>query len=163
MLRSLNSGVSAMQQFQSRMDVIGNNIANVNTTGFKGARVDFSDALSQTLRGAGPGGSMQIGTGVGTSAITNQFIQGAIANTNSQTDLAISGNGFFIVRDAQSGAEYATRAGEFYRDDSGYLVTSTGLRVQGFSDACLTTRGDVQIDTTGTPPASAGASIASFN
>src|SRR5437762_3222888 len=108
MLRSLDSGVSAMEQFQQQMDVIGNNVANVNTTGFKGARVDFADALSQTLQGPGPGGSMQVGTGVRTSSITNQFIQGAITQTGSQNDMAISGNGFFVVRDSTSGAEYVT-------------------------------------------------------
>ena len=139
-----------MQQFQGRMDVIGNNIANVNTTGFKGARVDFQDALSQTLGSAG-GSPMQIGTGVGTSSITNQFIQGAISQTGKVTDMAVSGDGFFVVRDAASNAEYATRDGAFSLDTSGYLVNSAGMRVQGFSDAGLTTRGDIQIDNVGAP------------
>ncbi len=134
-----------MQQFQQRMDVIGNNIANVNTTGFKGARIDFADSFSQSL-GAGSGISKQIGTGVGTAAISNQFIQGAITNTGSPTDLAISQEGFFVVEDSISGAQFATRDGAFRRDDDGYLVTSGGLRVQGFSDSALTTRGDVRID-----------------
>src|SRR5437667_11876818 len=102
MLRSLNSGVSAMQQFQQEMDVIGNDIANVDTTGFKSARVDFADQLSQTLRGTGADGSMQIGTGVGTNSISNQFSQGVINRTGSQTDLAVSGQGFFIVEEPTS-------------------------------------------------------------
>jgi flagellar hook protein FlgE len=146
MLRSLNSGVSAMQQFQQSMDVIGNNIANVNTTGFKGARIDFADTFSQTLSSTGGGVQMQIGTGVGTSSISNEFIQGAISSTGKPTDLAVSGNGFFVVRDTLSDASYATRDGSFHLDANGYLVSSGGMRVQGFSDSGLTTRGDIQID-----------------
>jgi flagellar hook protein FlgE len=135
-----------MRQFQERMDVIGNNVANVNTTGFKSARVDFAETFSQKL-GAGTGGiPMQIGTGVGTSAITNQFIQGAISRTGTPTDIAISGGGFFVVRDSVSGAQFATRDGAFRLDESGYLVTSgSALRVQGFTDSALSARGDVRI------------------
>ncbi len=146
-----------MQQFQQRMDVIGNNIANVNTTGFKGARVDFEDALSQTLGGGAGGIPMQVGTGVGTSAITNQFIQGAISQTGKATDMAVSGDGFFVVRDVVNDSEYATRDGAFHLDTSGYLVNGSGMRVQGFSDAGLTTRGDLQIDNTGAPGGSTSA------
>lgn len=161
MLRSLNSGVSAMQQFQQEMDVIGNNIANVNTTGFKGARVDFADALSQTLQGNGAGGLVQVGNGVATDSVTNQFIQGPISTTGSPTDLAISGQGFFLVRNPTDGDTFATRAGNFQIDGNGYLVTTTGMRVQGYSDAGLTTIGDIQIDNTGAPGGST-ASIKSF-
>lgn len=135
-----------MQQFQQRMDVIGNNIANVNTTGFKGARIDFADAFSQKLGGSNAGVSMQIGTGVGTNAVSNQFIQGAISATGVATDLAVSGSGFFVVRDTLSNADYATRDGSFRLDDAGYLVTNDGLRVQGFNNRQLTTRGDILID-----------------
>jgi flagellar hook protein FlgE len=149
MLRSLDSGVSAMEQFQQQMDVIGNNLANVNTTGFKGARVDFADALSQTLQGPGPGGSIQVGTGLSTSAIANQFEQGAITQTGGPNDLAISGNGFFEVKDPVTGATYVTRAGDFNVDTNGYLVTSTGMRVQGYSDTGLSTIGDIKLDNNG--------------
>jgi flagellar hook protein FlgE len=134
-----------MQQFQQQMDVIGNNIANVNTTGFKGARIDFEDAFSQTLSTGSGGASMQVGTGVGTSAISNQFIQGAITNTGNNADLAITRNGFFVVRDALNDSDFATRDGSFHIEN-GFLVNSSGLRVQGFSDSALTTRGDVVID-----------------
>jgi flagellar hook protein FlgE len=150
MLRSLSSGVSGLQEFQQRLDVIGNNIANVNTNGFKEGRVDFADTFSQTLQGGGPT-SMQVGTGVTTGSIRNQFTQGAISNTGVETNLAINGNGFFTVRDTVNGAIYATRDGAFKLDSDGYLVTANGLRVQGFSDAGLTTRGDIKIDTTGAP------------
>src|ERR1041385_8457196 len=106
MIRSLTSGVSGIQQFQEQMDVIGNNIANVNTTGFKSARVDFADTFSQTLRGSsGANGTssgvsaIQIGSGVTTSAIRNIYTQGGLVGTGVQTDLGVSGEGFFIVRD----------------------------------------------------------------
>src|SRR5579859_1115133 len=150
LLQSLSSGVSALQQFQQELDVIGNNIANVATTGYKGADVEFADALSQTMQGAGATGSMQIGTGVDTASVSNRFTQGAINATGNPTDLAISGDGFFLVRNPATNAEYATRAGAFTVDPSGYLVSS-GMRVQGYSEAGLTTIGDIKIDTTGAP------------
>lgn len=150
-----------MQQFQQQLDVIGNNIANVDTTGYKGADVDFADALSQTMQGAGADGSMQIGTGVTTDSISNRFTQGAINATGNPTDLAISGNGFFVVRDPVTNAEYATRAGNFTVDTNGYLNLN-GMRVQGYSDASLTTMGDIKIDNTGAPGGSTAA-IQSWN
>jgi len=149
MLRSLDSGVSALQQFQQSMDVIGNNIANVSTVGFKGANVNFADAFSQTL-GSGSGGTMQVGTGVITSAIANQFTQGSITSTGVQTDMAISGNGFFMVNDpSASGYQYVTRDGQFHVDPNGYLVNSGGMRVQGYTDDTFTTVGDVVINNNG--------------
>src|SRR6266481_155631 len=113
LLQSLSSGVSAMQQFQQELDVIGNNIANVTTTGYKGASVEFADALSQTMQGGGATGAMQVGTGVTTDSIANRFTQGAINATGDPTDLAISGNGFFLVRNSATNAQFATRAGNF--------------------------------------------------
>ncbi len=164
MLRSLDSGVTAMQQFQQQMDVIGNNIANVNTTGYKSARADFEDALSQTLQGGGTNGAMQVGTGVATTTIRNQFTQGTISRTNAASDLAISGNGFFMVRNATTGLAYATRAGEFKVDSSGFLVNPDGLRVQGDSDSGLTTVGDIAIDATGAPStADPNATVVSYS
>ncbi|PYJ01670.1 MAG: flagellar basal body rod protein FlgG [Verrucomicrobia bacterium] len=161
MLRSLTSAISGLQNFQEQLDVIGNNIANVNTTGFKGARVDLADSFSQTLRSSSPGTAsssgtpaMQIGLGVSTQSIANQYTQGALARTGVGTDLAVTGNGFFDVRDPVSGNEFVTRAGDFRLDENSYLVTNTGMRVQGFADAGLTTIGDIQIDTTGMPSTS---------
>ncbi len=148
MLIALDSGVSALVQFQQSLNVIGNNIANVDTVGYKGASMNFADAFSQTM-GSNASGSMQVGTGVLTSAITNQFTQGSITSTGVQTDMAVNGNGFFMVKDSVSGAQYVTRDGEFTVDASGYLVTNNGMRVQGFTDAGLTTMGDVKIDNTG--------------
>lgn len=150
-----------MQQFQSRMDVIGNNIANVNTTGYKSARMDFADAFSQTYRGAGAGSGttsntdpIQVGTGVISTSIKSQFTQGAITRTGPQTDLAVSGDGFFVVEDPISGAQFATRAGDFRLDQSYRLVTNNGFRVQGFTDSGLSTEGDIVVDGTGRPSTS---------
>lgn len=162
MLRSLTSGVSGLQQFQESMDVIGNNIANVNTCGYKGARVNFADALSQTLQTGGPS-SMQVGDGVTTASISNQFTQGGIDLTGNNGDVAVNGNGFFMVRDTSSGGQYATRDGSFQLDATGYLINSNGQRVQGFSDAGLSTRGDVKIDASGAPATAApGATVQSY-
>jgi flagellar hook protein FlgE len=155
MLRALTSGVSGIQQFQNRLDVIGNNIANSNTIAFKSARTDFADAFSQTLQvsSASSSGSaqagMQVGSGVVTSSVKNLFTQGALNRTGVGTDLAIDGDGFFMVQDPVSGIEYATRAGDFRLDSNGYLITNKGLRVQGYSagdNQPGATRGDIQID-----------------
>jgi len=173
MLRALNSGVSGIQQFQNRLDVIGNNIANSNTIAFKAARSDFADAFSQTLQvssaassGAGQAG-MQVGSGVNTAAVKNLFTQGAINRTGVGTDLAIDGDGFFIVKDVNSGIEYATRAGDFRLDDAGYLITNKGLRVQGFNTSNVTSggsRGDIIIDASQSPATTApGASMTTFS
>ena len=155
MLRALQSGVSGIQQFQNRLDVIGNNIANSNTIAFKSARVDFADAFSQTLQvssasssGSGQAG-MQVGSGVTTSSVKNIFTQGALNRTGVGTDMAIDGDGFFVVRDPVSQVEYATRAGDFRLDSNNYLLTNKGLRVQGFNAANNTSggaQGDIQID-----------------
>ena len=148
MLLSLDSGVSALEQFQQQLNVIANNIANVNTVGFKSATVSFADTLSETL-GSNAAGSMQVGTGVTTAGIVNNFAPGAVTSTGVQSDMAISGNGFFLVKDPVSGNTYATQDGEFSVDTSGYLVTSGGMRVQGYSDSGLTTLGDIKIDNNG--------------
>lgn len=157
MLRSLSSGVSGIQQFQNRLDVIGNNIANSNTIAFKAARTDFADAFSQTLQvssasssGSGQAG-MQVGSGVITSSVKNIFTQGALNRTGVGTDLAIDGDGFFIVKDPISNSEYATRAGDFRIDSNNYLITNKGLRVQGWTNAALGSRGDIQIDAQNIP------------
>ena len=118
MLRSLSSGVSGIQALQGEMDVISNNIANVNTTGFKSARVEFADSFSETLRASSDASgaasnlpAMQVGSGVMTSEIQNNYSQGALVRTSYQTDLAIDGEGFFIVRDPVSSEQFASRAG----------------------------------------------------
>jgi flagellar hook protein FlgE len=150
MIGSLDSAVSALDQFQEDLNVTANNIANVNTVGFKSASVNFADTFSQIMGNTVSAGSMQVGTGVMTSSIQNQFTQGSISSTGAPNDLAISGNGFFTVKDPTSGATYATQDGTF-SVDAGYLVTSNGMQVQGYSDAGLTTLGPIKIDNTGAP------------
>ncbi len=143
MMRCLYSGVSGLTVHQTKMDVIGNNISNVNTVGYKSSSVSFSDVLSQTMSGAsaaneetGSGGTnpMQVGLGVGISAVSTNMTQGSLQSTGNETDLAIEGNGFFIVQGAGSDAYQFTRAGDFTVDASGNLVTSDGMLVCGWLD-----------------------------
>jgi flagellar hook protein FlgE len=140
MIRSLYSGVSGMKSHQVRMDVIGNNIANVNTTGFKGNRANFQDVLYQTLispngpvddtDGAGSVNPSQIGLGMTVASISVNMGQGPLQNTGRTLDLAIQGNGFFCVTDGTNC--YYTRNGVFNIDKNGYLVDSYGnLLVDG--------------------------------
>ena len=154
MLMSMDSAISALSQFQEALNVTANNIANVNTVGFKSATVNFEDTFSQTIGAGGSGGSEQVGTGVGTATISNQFTSGSMAVTGNATDLAInnstsSANSFFIVKDPVSGNTFATQDGSFNVDNNGYLVTSTGLRVQGYTSLNPNTLGDIKIDNAG--------------
>jgi flagellar hook protein FlgE len=150
MLLSLDASLSALDQFQQELDVLGNNIANVNTVGFKSSNVTFATALSQTL-GDNSAGTEQIGEGVLTGSIAGQFTQGTITNTGVQSNMAINGNGFFLVKDPTTQQEYVTRDGSFTVDPNGYLVTSTGLRVQGYTSSADTTVGDIQISNVNAP------------
>jgi flagellar hook protein FlgE len=138
MLRSLYSGVSGMRAFQTKLDVIGNNIANVNTVGFKAGRVMFKDILSQTVAGVTPsnvgitGGvnAKQIGLGVSISAIDTVHTPGSAMTTNVPTDMRIDGDGFFMVMSDVAAAEpYYTRAGNFSVDANNQLVTADGMFV----------------------------------
>ncbi len=136
-LRALSSGVSGLKGHQTMMDVIGNNISNINTIGFKSGRVTFSEAFAQTIRNANQpqtqlGGSnpQQVGLGISVNTVDTQFSQGNIESTSNVTDLALQGNGFFIVK--QNGKQLYTRAGSFSLDASGKLVNAgTGAIVQG--------------------------------
>ena len=138
MMRSLWAGVSGMQNHQTRMDVIGNNIANVNTTGFKKGRVDFQDMISQQLSGAaapttevGGVNAKEVGLGVQTAAIHNIFTQGNLQSTGVGTDVAIQGNGFFCLKNGEK--SFYTRNGAFGVDKDGTLVNpANGYRVQGW-------------------------------
>jgi len=147
LVASLDSGVSALSTFAKGIQVIANNIANVNTTGYKGSRASYADNFSNLLQqgapsdGSGSGSnldSLQIGTGVNLQSSAADFGQGTLTSTGSNSDLGIAGNGFFIVRDSVSGVSYATRSGDFRIDDRGYLVTAEGYRVQGLSDGTAT-------------------------
>jgi len=138
MLRSLFSGISGLRAHQQMMDTTGNNIANVNTTGYKSSQTTFEDTLSQLVRSAGaPQGGVggtnpaQIGLGVRLGGISNNFSQGAAQTTGRSTDLMIQGDGFFVVQNA--GQDLYTRNGSFSFDTNGSLVTSDGGVVQGWS------------------------------
>jgi flagellar hook protein FlgE len=128
MIGSLYSGISGLKVNTSAMAVIGDNIANVNTTGFKVSRVAFSNVFNAALGQS----KMQIGRGVTMSGISSNWNAGTMQNSNNVTDLAINGQGMFIVRDPSDGAQYYTRAGQFEFDRDNYLITSDGLRVQGY-------------------------------
>lgn len=131
MLRSLYSGISGMRNHQTRMDVTGNNISNVNTTGYKSARVNFQDTLSQTVRSGGDSrNAAQVGSGMTVGGISTNFTQGPMQSTGRSLDLFIQGNGMFVVKDPTTNNEYYTRDGVFFIDNQGYLVNSDGLRVQ---------------------------------
>ncbi|WP_411346113.1 flagellar basal body rod protein FlgG [Paenibacillus sp. WLX1005] len=138
MLRSMYSGVSGMKGFQTKLDVIGNNIANVNTTGFKSSRVMFQDILSQTTKGvtapvegtSGGVNAQQVGLGSTVSSIDTLHLAGSAQTTNNPTDLRIDGDGFFAVKLSEDQeTPYLTRAGDFHVDASRQLVTSDGAFV----------------------------------
>lgn len=141
MMRSLYSGVSGLRNHQTRMDVIGNNIANVNTTGYKTSRTVFQDIYSQTVKSASAGSATlgginpsQIGLGVRLAAIDMIFTSGAAQITDNPSDLSIDGDGLFVVdtNGTEVGGLAYTRAGNFYLDNQGNLVTSDGYFVMGF-------------------------------
>lgn len=146
MLRSMYAGISGMQNFQTKLDVIGNNIANVNTAGFKKGRVTFQDMMSQTTTGAqgatmdGAGNPMrgginpiQVGLGSQLGSIDNIHTQGFRQTTNNPLDLALQGDGMFALEG--NGTTYYTRAGNFYLDDEGSVVNSDGYYLVGADGA----------------------------
>lgn len=156
MMRSLYSGVSGLQNHQIRMDVVGNNVSNVNTIGFKKGRVNFQDMISQGMGGAarpneevGGVNPKQVGLGVMVATIDTIHTQGSLQTTGVTSDLAIQGNGFFVLRKGDQ--EFYTRAGAFGVDADGLLVNpANGLRVQGWQaqdvngESIIQTASDVQ-------------------
>ena len=142
-LSSLYSGVSGLSTNGNALSVIGNNISNSNTIGFKSGRSVFSDLLSSSISASG--GISQVGRGAGMSTVDNIFTQGTFENTAKDTDLAIEGDGFFIVRDPNTNTDSYTRAGAFRWDAGGYLVSPEGYRVIGYA---LNEAGNVSGDLT---------------
>lgn len=120
-------GLSGLNAASKSLDVIGNNVANSGTVGFKGSQAQFADVFAASLNG---GGGAQIGIGTKLSTVAQQFTQGNISTTNSPLDVAINGNGFF--RMSQNGAATFTRNGQFQMDKNGYIVNSSGLRLTGY-------------------------------
>lgn len=165
MLRSLYSGIAGLRAHQTMLDVTGNNIANVNTVGFKGSSTVFQDTLSQITHGAGGaqaglGGTnpAQVGLGVQVAGITTNFSQGSAQATGKATDLMISGDGFFVTR--SNNQDIYTRAGSFDFDSKGRLTTTDGKIVQGYpaTDGVVNTNGgltDITLPVGATSPAQA--------
>jgi flagellar hook protein FlgE len=131
MFSSFFSGISGLMANSYSISVVGNNIANVNTIGYKGARATFEDALYESIFGTA--GTSQIGRGTALSSVDTLFAQGSFESTSVPTDLAIGGKGFFIVRPPEEGNQqhFYTRAGQFRFDKDGYMVNPAGYRLQG--------------------------------
>ncbi|EPR41623.1 flagellar hook-basal body protein [Desulfovibrio sp. X2] len=156
---SLYAGISGLQAHSQKMSVIGNNLANTSTIGFKSSTMQFEDIFYQSVNtGAGIG---QVGVGAGVAAIYSNFAQGSYESTSEATDVAIGGTGFFMVNNPNTDEMYYTRAGEFRFDNSGYLVDTNGYRVQGWqvkdgssSGTVQTTgvSGDIQLKNFQSPP-----------
>ena len=155
MMRSLYSGVSGLQNHQTRMDVIGNNISNVNTNGFKRGRVNFQDMISQQMSGAakptdelGGVNPKEVGLGMTVASIDNIFTQGNLQSTGVSTDIAIQGNGFFLLKSGEE--SFYTRNGAFGLDRDGTLVNpANGMRVQGWMAEEV--NGQMLVSTAATP------------
>ena len=141
---AFSAGLAGLNANATSLSVIGNNLANINTVGFKASTVTFSDLVSQTVGGSSEN-PMQVGLGVVTGSISPVFSQGSIENSTEATNVAIQGNGFFIVKG--DGGQGYTRAGNFSFDNSGTLVTPDGYKVQGYTAVNT----DKSIDTTGQP------------
>src|SRR4051794_18102788 len=143
MFTSFSTALSALNATSTAVDVVGNNLANLNTPGFKTNVVYFRDLVTQSL-GAGLG-ETQVGFGTGQPLTIRQFTQGAIQTTAGLLDAAVQGDGFFVATD-ESGNTLYTRAGNFQADKFGNLLTGTGLRVQGWTTINSTTG---EVDTNG--------------
>src|SRR3954470_6663797 len=129
MFTSFSTALSALNATSTAIDVVGNNLANLNTPGFKNSQVCFRDLVTQSL-GAGLGDT-QVGFGTGQPLTVRQFSQGAIQTSSGLLDAAIQGDGFFVLKNQSNNMVYA-RAGNFQADKSGHLLTDTGDRVQGW-------------------------------
>jgi flagellar hook protein FlgE len=139
MIGSMYSGISGLKANTSAMEVIGDNIANVDTTGFKASTTSFANVFSSTLTTDTP----QAGNGTSLQSISAQWDSGALESTNSATDFSINGTGLFVVNDPSTEVSYYTRAGEFEWDKDGNLVTNDGFIVQGYSIATDGTVGSI--------------------
>ncbi|NLX77374.1 MAG: flagellar hook protein FlgE [Clostridiaceae bacterium] len=156
MMRSMFSSVSGLRSHQTKMDVIGNNIANVNTIGFKASRTTFAEIFAQTVSGAGApdpntgrGGTnpVQIGLGMNVNSVDTLMTRGSLQRTDNPTDLSIEGEGFFIVRNGNEGINMFTRAGNFAIDRMGNLVTAQGLNLLGWQKYSVDNSGNYIFDT----------------
>ena len=150
LFNTLSTGASGLSVSTSSMAVIGDNIANINTIGFKGNTASFADLMPANVGGLG--GSSQIGVGARLNGVSTSYAQGSLQGSSSVLDMAVSGGGFFTVSSGES--DYYTRDGSFFMDNEGFLVNGSGLRLQGYgaTGGDLTSMvGDLQIDTTPVP------------
>lgn len=169
MMRSLYSGVTGLRNHQTRMDVIGNNISNVNTVGYKSSRVVFQDLFSQTLSSAtGNSGTVtggtnpkQVGLGSALASIDILNTESATQYTGNTLDLSITGDGYFAV--TANGVTTYTRAGNFYTDENNNLVTATGAFLQGFTLTYDAVTGDPILAADGTPALAVPQTLTSIN
>src|SRR5208337_5637799 len=122
--------LSGLDASNSALNTISNNLANLNTTGYKDTTVNFQDMFYQLLGSNGSGDQLQLGSGTSVSSINTNFSGGSVQNTGVDTDVAITGNGFFVVQNGSN--TYYTRAGDFTQDSNGYLVTADGYQVMGY-------------------------------
>lgn len=162
MLHSLNTAIVGVRNYQTALDVVANNLANLDTVGYKTARVDFAESMNSMVRAAtadradvsGASG-IQIGNGMSATAVRSNYDQGGLNQTGLSTDLAISGKGFFMVRDTATGEVFATRSGNFHLDSTNHLVNDEGMRVQGITNYQLDPNavGDIILDKGPNPPA----------
>ncbi|NYE56904.1 flagellar basal-body rod protein FlgF [Carboxydothermus ferrireducens] len=139
MIRSLYAGISGLKSHQYKMDVVANNISNVNTIGYKSSRVNFEDLIYQKTNQSGVYPSY-VGLGVNVSGVDTIFTQGGLKSTGRPLDVAIQGNGFFVLKDPVTTRTYYSREGVFYLDKDGYLINGHGYRVQDVNGA------DIQIN-----------------
>lgn len=158
-LSALNTGAGGLDASSVELSVIGDNIANANTIGFKSSRVVFQDTLAQTLIGEG---TSQIGLGTRAQTVQRLHTQGALLTTNRATDLSLEGSGYFVVSGSYNGTAgtFYTRAGQFTLDKDGYLVNLQGLRVQGYAadsaGVVANTVGDLRVNSGAAPPQPTG-------
>ncbi len=159
---TMNVATSGLGASSSSLSVIGDNIANIGTTGYKANRTEFADQLPQNVYGSA--GISQLGTGTGMTRISTVFGQGSITSSENALDMAIGGDGFFVVADGVS--DYYTRAGEFYLDDDGFVISAEELNLQGYNATNGTlgaTLGDLQIDLNALAPAETEALVMAAN
>ena len=138
MSSAISIGTTGLTASSKQMDVIGNNLANANTLGYKAGSTYFASMLNQSLSS---GGSLQVGSGVAVAAVATQFSQGSFENTGNATDLAIDGEGFFMIKDKE-GAQYYTRAGAFHISEAGFLVDNNDYQVQGYNNVTTDVNGE---------------------
>ena len=146
---SFYSALSGLDTNSTAMQVVGDNIANQNTNGYKGSGVHFEDVLGQSLGTVS--GSNATGVGAKVGSVDGNFTQGTLMTTNVDTDVAVNGRGFFVLKDASSNSQFYSRDGHFHLDNSGYLINTGGNRVQGFlynntGTSMVETLADIQVN-----------------